>query len=272
MLAIILLLVISYFVLQSSRVQSYLVGIITSEISKNLDANFKIEAVNFSFFNKLILKNVYVEDQFKDTLLFSEKLTVNIKAIDRKSKVVDIQRITLDRTKFYLYKDTTQSINIKFITDQFKSTDTSSVKPKWKVAIRNIEMHESFFRYRTNRIVNKPYGVNFNNMVCAIHTLDVRSLTVEKGTVEFFIKKLEFTERSGFNVYSFKSNMSIADDHMKFKNITIRTENSFIVSDSISFRQRSFDDYQNFNALIKLDFAFQESNVSFIDIGFFAKA
>lgn len=270
MLAIILLLVISYFVLQSSRVQSYLVGIITSEISKNLDANFKIEAVNFSFFNKLILKNVYVEDQFKDTLLFSEKLTVNIKAIDRKSKVVDIQRITLDRTKFYLYKDTTQSINIKFITDQFKSTDTSSVKPKWKVAIRNIEMHESFFRYRTNRIVNKPYGVNFNNMVCAIHTLDVRSLTVEKGTVEFFIKKLEFTERSGFNVYSFKSNMSIADDHMKFKNITIRTENSFIVSDSISFRQRSFDDYQNFNALIKLDFAFQESNVSFIDIGFFA--
>jgi len=57
---------------------------------------------------------------------------------------------------------------------------------------------------------------------------------------------------------------------MKFKNIIIRIDNSYIVSDSISFRQRDFDDYKDFVALIKLDLAFQESNVSFIDIGYFA--
>jgi hypothetical protein len=260
-----------YFIMQSSSVQTYLVKIITNEISKNLDAKFKIESVDYSFFNRIVLKNVYVEDQYKDTLLFSEKLTVSLNGINRKSKKIDIHKVDLYNTKFYLYKDTTAEINIKFITDQLKSTDTTKKdNPKWQIEIRNIEMRQSIFRYRTNRERKKTFGVDYNNLICSIKNLDVRNMGVEKGTISFFIRKLEFAERSGFEVYSMKTNMSIGDDHMKFNDVVIRTANSYIVSDSISFRHRDFDDYQDFISLVKLDFAFKESNVSLLDVGYFA--
>lgn len=270
-LVLIIIPVLAYFVLQSSHVQTYLVDLITNEVSKNLDAKFSIESVNYKFFNRVVLKNVYIEDQFNDTLLYSEKLTVSLTGIDRKSKNIDIDKVDFYHTKFYLYKDTTKAINIKFITDQFKSKDTVKTEdPKWKVGIQNIEMNESIFRYRTNRKRKATFGMDYNNLVCNIKHLDIRGLLVERGVVSFLIRKLVVKERSGFDVLSMKTNMSISNDHMKFKNVIIRTANSYIVSDSISFRQHDFDDYQHFNELVKLDFAFDESNVSLMDIGYFA--
>jgi len=270
-LVLIVIPVSAYFILQSNRVQTYLVKIVTNEISRNLDAKFKIESVNFSFFNRIILKNVYIEDQYKDTLLFSEKITVSINKLNRKTKTISIDDADLYHAKFYLYKDTSSSINIKFITDQFISKDTTiNKKQKWKVDIKNIKMNESVFRYRTNRNKEKKYGVDFDHMVCYIKQLEVTDMWVENGVVSFLVRKLSFTEKSGFEVYSVKANMSIGDIQMKFNDITIRTANSYIVSDSISLRHNDFDDYQDFNNLIKLSLAFKESNVSLIDVGYFA--
>ncbi|OFX86763.1 MAG: hypothetical protein A2W99_06785 [Bacteroidetes bacterium GWF2_33_16] len=270
-LVLIIIPVSAYFILQSSRVQTYLVRIITNKISENLDAKFSIESVNYSFFNRVILNNVYIQDQYNDTLLFSEKLTISINGINRDSKEIDINKVDLYHTRFYLYKDSTAAINIKFITDQFKSKDTTKTdNPKWKLDIRNIEMRESIFKYHTNRSRKKTPGVDFNNMVCYIKHLDIRDLGIDNGVVSFLIRRLVFIERSGFDVYSMKAHMSIGDDHMKFRNITIRTANSYIMADSVSFRHNDYDDYKDFNGLIKLDIAFKESNVSLMDIGFFA--
>lgn len=270
-LVLIIIPVSTYFLLQSARVQTFLVKIVTNEISKNLDANFKIESVNYSFFNKVVLKNVYIEDQSKDTILFSEKLTVSINGINRKSKTITIHNVDLFHTKFYLFTDTATSINIKFITDQFISKDTTHKnEPKWKVDIDNIEMNESVFRYRSNQNYQKQFGVEYNNMICAIKNLEVKDLRVENGDVTFQIKSLAFTDRSGFTVSDVKAFMSISDKHLKFKDITIRTANSFVVSDSILFSHNDYDDYQDFNNLVKLNFSFKESNVSLLDVGYFA--
>jgi hypothetical protein len=260
-----------FFVLKSSKVQTYLTQKIIKEVSENLNAKLEVESVYFKFFNRIVLKNVYIEDQLQDTLLFSKEIICTLKKFDRKNRIIDINNINLNDAKFYLNKfDTLQPINLAFIIRSAEKKDSIPTdKPKWKISLKNIELHQMKFWYKSIRKVDVDYGVNFNDLYCNIDDLVIRDLKIENGVVDFYTRKLKFKEQSGFNVYSMKFNMSIGDKHMMFKNVKIRTSNSFINSDSLSFRMNDWDEYEKFAQNIRLDFALQESNISFKDIGFF---
>lgn len=275
MLIIILLSVAGFFILQSNKVQTFLTKKITTEISKNINAKIEVESVNLRFFNKVVLGNVYVEDFNKDTLLFSKEIICNIRKIDRKNKNIDISTIKLDDAKFYLLKpDTLKAVNITELIRDFrknsKSDSSKTSDAKWKIKLRNIELHKTIFKYNSVRKRHMDYGVNFNDLKCFIEDLQVTNLTIKDGKVEFYTKYLKFIEQSGFNVHRMKFFMSIADEHMIFRNLKINTPNSYIHGDSICFFHNDWDEYKEFAKNIKLDFALQESNVSFKDIGFFA--
>ncbi len=270
LLVIIAIPVTAYFVLQNNKVQTYITQQIAQTVSENLNAKFKVESVNYRFFNKIVLHNVYVEDQNQDSLLFANELITHLRKIDRKNRIVDINNINLVNARFYLNKpDSLQPVNLKFIVDEIKR-DSTNTKPRWEINFRNIEMHQSIFRFRNYKDLSKPYGVDFSNLICYIDDLEVKNLKVKDQVAHFYIKKLKFTEQTGFQVYSIKTNMSVGKQHMLFKNVKIRTPHSFIYSDSISFNHNNFEDYKEFDQLVKLDFAFRESNVSLRDVEYFA--
>jgi TamB, inner membrane protein subunit of TAM complex len=270
LLVIITLPTAAFFILKSSKVQTYLTHKITQEVSENLNAKFEVEAIHFKFFNRIVLKNVYIEDQLKDTLLYSDEIICNIKEFSRKTKKISISKVNLINAKFYLHKtDSLSPINLKFITDNLKKDSTASDKPKWDIKFQNIELQQAVFRFRSYHEKRSEYGVNFSDLICNIEDLDVRNLQFGKGAATFYIKKLKFKEQSGFSAYNVKFNMSIGANHMKFTNVKIRTPYSYINSDSLSFQFNDYKEFRKFAKNIKLDFTFRESNVSFSDIGYF---
>ena len=273
MLVLIIIPTTGFFVLQNNKVQTYITNKIAKEVSDNLNAKFKVESVNFKFFNRIVLKNVYVEDQLKDTLLFSKEIICNLKNIDKKLRKIDIANINLIDAKIYLNKfDSIYPVNIKFITEKSKKNDTVAARnPKWQISFQNIELHKSTFWFRSYKKIKKEKGViDFSDLVCHIEELEVRNLSIENGIVNFYTKKLKFKEKSGFYAYNVKFNMSIGKQHMIFRNVKIRTPYSYINSDSLIFRHNDFDDYPEFAKNIYLDFVFQESNISLIDAGYFS--
>ncbi|MDY6802089.1 MAG: translocation/assembly module TamB domain-containing protein [Bacteroidota bacterium] len=260
----------AYFVLQNNNVQTYIIQKVAKTISENLNAKFQVESVNYRFFNKIVLKNVFIEDQQKDSLLFAKEIIANLRRVETEKREIDINNISLLHARLYLHKpDSLAPINLKFIIDHIKR-DSTNTKPRWAINIRNIEMHQTVFGFRNYKEVNKSNSINFSELICFIDDLDIRNLTIKNNVVDFNIKNLKFTEQSGFKVYNLKTNMSIGKQHMLFKNIKIRTPNSFIYSDSLSFRHNDFEDYKNFTELVNLDFAFRESNISFNDIQYFS--
>jgi len=270
LLVIIVLPVTAYFVLQNNKIQTYITQKITKTVSENLNAKFRVESVNYRFFNKVVLKNVYIEDQYEDSLLFAKEIIANLSRIDRKKRAIDINHINVLNARFYLNKpDSLAPLNLKFIVDELKR-DSTNTKPRWEINFRNIEMHQMVFRFRNFKNIKKNSGVDFSNLICYIEDLDIRNLKIKNQVVDFHINKLNFSEQSGFKIYNLKSNMSIGKQHMLFKNIKIRTPNSFIYADSLSFNHNDFDEYKNFTEWVKIDFALRESNVSFNDIYYFS--
>ncbi|MDA3954010.1 MAG: translocation/assembly module TamB domain-containing protein [Bacteroidales bacterium] len=268
MLVIITLLAITFFVLQSSKIQTLITQKIAKEASENLNAKFEVESVSFKFFNRVVLKNVYIEDQLKDTLLFSEEIICNLKRIDRKRKEIDISNINLMKAKFYLHKfDSLQRINLIFAEKD--STIDTLTNDNWRISFQNIEMHKSIFKFKSYKKIPDSYKiVNFSNLDCEIEDLEIKNLKVSNGEVNFYTKKLKFTEKSGFKVHNVKFNASFGKQHMIFKNVIIRTPFSYINSDSLIFRHNDYFEYQQFAKNINLDFALEESNVSLVDLGY----
>jgi len=274
LLVVLAVLATAFFILQNGKVQTFITRQIALEFSKNVDAKIEVESVNFRFFNRVVLKNVYIEDHLQDTLLFSKEIICNLSRFDRKKHVVDFSNINLVNARIFLHKyDTLQPLNIRLRSTDIRSTaDTIKENQKWNVSFQNIEMHQSVLKYKSVRIKEVPDGVvNFNNLYCYIDDLEVRDFNIENNIVTFYTKKLKFREKTGFYVHNMKFNASIGKNHMIFKNVKIRTPYSFIDSDSLVFRHNDYNDYQQFAKNIYLDFTLQESNISFNDVGYFTQ-
>ncbi|MFM6924374.1 MAG: hypothetical protein ACKOU7_02655, partial [Ferruginibacter sp.] len=64
--------------LQTTRVQNWLVNKASGFLSKELKTTVQVKHVDFSLFNKILVEGVLIEDRKKDTLLYAGALKVNI--------------------------------------------------------------------------------------------------------------------------------------------------------------------------------------------------
>jgi hypothetical protein len=124
-----LLLLVCLLLMQTDAVQTWLVGRASARLSKSLHTRVAIKHVDFSFFNKMELQGVYIEDINKDTLLYAGKLKVNINDWFFLRDKAILQYIGLENATINLHR--TDSVwNYQFIIDYFASptADTSEKK------------------------------------------------------------------------------------------------------------------------------------------------
>ena len=124
-----LLLLVCLLLLQTDTVQTWLVGRASARLSKSLHTRVAIKHVDFSFFNKMELQGVYVEDVNKDTLLYAGTLKVNVNDwFFLRDKAV-LQYIGLENATINMHR--TDSVwNYQFIIDYFASPNADTTEKK----------------------------------------------------------------------------------------------------------------------------------------------
>ena len=73
-LIIFLLILSTWGLLQTTRVQNWLVTKVSRTLSKELKTKVEVKHVEFSLFNKMLVEGVLIEDKKKDTLLYAGAL------------------------------------------------------------------------------------------------------------------------------------------------------------------------------------------------------
>ncbi len=237
-------------------------------ISDNLNIKLEIDAIDISFFNKVKLKKVYIEDLNQDTLLYAEEIVASIIKFPNKKRI-PVNTLSLEKAKIYLLIDSLSNVNIKFFIEELRRKD--STKPKKIFTIRNIKLNNSKFIINRFDSKEKRYGINFSDLVLNNLNADIRRLNKTGDSVRFVLKSMSFEEQSGFKVNSFQSRTSIGKDHISFKNTSIETPFSQIQGRRIGVRFGSFKDfskeavYEN----LKLNFLLDPSLINFYDIAYF---
>ena len=89
-------------------------------LENKLKTNIQIGSVDYSLPKWLKIKNVYIEDQKKDTLLFGEELAVDLDMIKLIQGNTDIKKVFLKNIGININRaENDTSFNYQFIVDAF---------------------------------------------------------------------------------------------------------------------------------------------------------
>lgn len=126
-LILLLLIITLYGLIHLPPVQTFLVQQATLRLSKSLHTKVQIDHVDISFFNKLAIKGIYIEDLHKDTLLYAGALSVKINDWFFVKDTVTLHYIGLDNAVIKLNrKDSTW--NYQFLVDYFNQPSGNTQK------------------------------------------------------------------------------------------------------------------------------------------------
>ncbi|MFZ1529572.1 MAG: translocation/assembly module TamB domain-containing protein [Ferruginibacter sp.] len=182
LLVLVLLLVLLYALLQSPRVQTWLVKKVAKNLSEKLQTNVTVKRVDFRFFNQLILEGLMVEDRKKDTLVFAGKAKANVNDWFIFKDNISLENI--DLADAVVNMNRTDSVwNYQFLVDYFADTSASTGNKK-KIEIDLKQVHFSNIRFNK---IDKWIG---QNQIVSIKKMDLEMYTLNLTRKTAAIKEL----------------------------------------------------------------------------------
>src|SRR6056297_784823 len=103
--------IIAGWALQNSTVQTFLTRQVTAHLSDQLDAHVSVGRVHISFFNKMILEDVLVEDQQGDTLIFTKFLSAYIDELNFGRQRLSMDKLTFENSLIRIKRDSVNRFN-----------------------------------------------------------------------------------------------------------------------------------------------------------------
>lgn len=239
------------------------------KLSNYFNTRVTVGNVGLDIVGSLVIKKVYIEDQKTDTLIFAEKLTVSIRAINLAKKLIQIEKIEFDKALVRFCIDSSNTINLAFVIEKLKGGNDATSKG-WDVRFDNIGFIDSRFMLLNFNKESCDKGVNFTDLQLTGLNIRVKNFKVENKIASFKINKLSFKEKSGFVLDNLSAKMSVCDNLMHFDNVLVSTPRSDIKAPRIYFDFDSIKNMKYFVQKVDINYVFEKSQISFIDISFFA--
>lgn len=147
------LLLLLIFLIRMPSVQNYVVSKVTHYLENKIGTPVKVGYVNITFPKKLVLENVYFEDESKDTLVAGEKILLDINMFKLLKNTVEVQQLELKGITAKVNRTLPDSsFNFDYIVNAFASEDESTPSADTSSAlifdVRDVLFERVHFVYR----------------------------------------------------------------------------------------------------------------------------
>lgn len=123
---------------------------VVNYLEKKLKTKVSIASIDYSLPEWIELNNIYVEDQKKDTLLFGERLKVNISMFKLLKGNTDIQKVDLQNIFINLKRpENDTAFNYEFIVNAFSGNKSTTGDPdtsEMKISLDEIVLNKVVFK------------------------------------------------------------------------------------------------------------------------------
>ena len=263
------------FSFQFKPVQTWAAKKAAGYLSKELHTTVSIESLYLKPFSSVVLEDLFVLDQQRDTLLRVPLLDVQLSSFSIFNSIparkIDFKKITLNNGSFYLKKLKDKNSNLKFIIDYFNA-DTTKVKhtsKPWTINFEQIALNNFYFRYKNQLVDTAINGVNYDDIDLTKLYIAASNLDLKNHLFKAGISNLSFREKSGFVVNKLASVVTIDTNQIELQNLILNTPNSKLKK-YFGMKFNSFDDFDDFEHKVTMSADFQEAHLSSKDIAFFA--
>ncbi|MCF4101622.1 translocation/assembly module TamB [Gillisia sp. M10.2A] len=225
----------------------------------NSDVNVSVGRVSLSYFGKVKLNEVYVEDHHQDTLLNIEELRTSILGIS--NLVAGNPRIGNTTAKGFTLKmrryKGEDSDNLSVLLEKLKTEPTGETKP-FELVVSDILIQDGYYSF-IDENNTYPEIVILDNL-----TLKAEQLKVVDDRFTVNINTLQANEGRGLTIDNLSTDFSYSPSQMLLKEFALKTSNSTLNGD-ISFNYE-LEDFSDFLNKVKVEAQFNESSISSNDL------
>ncbi len=155
-------------------------------LEKKLHTNIAIGSVDYTLPKRLKIKNVYIEDQQKDTLMFGEELAVDLDMIKLLQGNTDIKKVFLKNIIINVKRAEKDTVfNYQFLVDAF--TGNKSTTKNKDTAELKLTLKQLIFDHVGVKFEDKYAGSNFSAF---IKNLDLTTTKFQPDRLSFGIDNL----------------------------------------------------------------------------------
>lgn len=183
LVSLLLLFVAIALIIQIPAVQRKIILEATSFISTKTHTKVEIKKIDILFPNSLTIEGLYLEDREKDTLLYAEKISVNILFGGLLKQKIDIRSIALENAILKINRTETDSLfNFSFLMQAFSDSTSSTQikdkpeeKSKWSFIANKVILKNTRFLFN-DHYSGSLIGGNISYLRIKIDEIDLTSL------------------------------------------------------------------------------------------------
>jgi len=263
LIGLLLLMIISSIVLSIPAVQTYIAKKVTTSVNDKYGTNIKIEKVDLSFLGSIVLKEVYIEDYQKDTLIYVKKLNTSLRSAARLMHGEFLfGKVILEKFVFNMriYKDNSLS-NLDVFIEKLDSEPAIPSDKPFYMSMRSVNLKNGVYRFYDDNLEN-PEMVNLKSL-----NAKLTDFVIEGSEVLTNIDKLSFEGFYGLHVENMKAAFSYLKDQIRLDGMELVTANSSLTGDlSLHYQAGTLKDFNN---LVRWDFKIVDSDISMKDINLY---
>ena len=235
-------------------------------LEEKLGTDVQIKKIELEFFNKLILKEVLLEDQAGDTLFSAKRIGMSFEIAPLLNGKFRFTSAQLFSFTVNLNKETNDSpSNLQFVLDAFKSEETNK-ETQIDLSIKKLNLRLGNLTYRVKdreQIPNKfnPNDISLNNISARIN-LNCFTKTELKAQID----KLSFTEKSNFQVKHLALDLDANTKEAKVSNLNIELPSSSLKIADILVDYSQKEQLESVLANTQFQLSIKPSSLSLKDI------
>ncbi len=271
LIVILLLLAIpslSLLFLQNRQVQTRVSKMLADHFSEELNATISISSVNYSFFKRIQVRDLYIEDLHGDTLIYSELTKIRIKQIRPDQGRLEIRKISLENAWLNLVIEPEGGVNLGLIIDRLKKPHVPPER-KSRLVIQEIDMKNG--RFSLTKTGHPPLhpGIDFNDF--DLHKLEIslQDLISEQDTINMNILSFSAIEKSGFEFSHLSTLMSIGKNHLHLKKLETAAGSSELHIPILDFDFEHWSSFKYFSREVNFTFESVDSQLKTEDLAVF---
>ncbi len=272
---------IVYVTFRSNTVQTVAIRWLMDQIGQTYNTKIKVGGIDISFFDKITLEKILIEDQSRDTLFYVDQLKLQIDSIRLLSRRVHINNIFVQQPKLHMFQDTSGT-NFQFILDSVKAAPPQTENAKaWDIRFNNLFVRNAEIRFR------KPYadtvfheGINFNNLDINGVNLAMVQVKKEGSAISMLLDNSSLQEKSGFLIKNMTFRALLDSSGLHLHQFALITDHSSIFSDSMMVTHRKsmlMDKFDTVKKITDIPLAYQfdyegnlaESIISTADLAYY---
>ena len=221
-------------------VQEKLSSILSKELSKLLQTEVAVGHVDVGLLNRIIVEDILLEDRQGEEMLKVARLSARYEILPLLNGRFSINSVQLFGFAFHLNRENPEAVpNYQFVLDALAPKDTLKKETNLDLRINSLLVRRGKIKYDVLSEPETPGRFNASHIDVENFAATISLKALKKDSLNAAIKRLSFTEQSGFALKKFLFKVEANNKSLKINDFLFEFPSSSLSIDSMVVRYDS---------------------------------